>query len=107
MPLITALGRQRQEELCEFKASLVCRVSSRTARATQRNHVWKQQKETRKKDMTELPPGGWGVAQLSLSVYNLETLGLSSFPFKEQPAGGSRALALSLLHPFHLLAAVF
>ena len=29
-------GRQRQENLCEFKASLVCRVSSRTARATQR-----------------------------------------------------------------------
>ena len=26
---------------CEFKASLVYRVSSRTARATQRNSVWK------------------------------------------------------------------
>jgi hypothetical protein len=28
---------------CEFKASLVFRVSSRTARATQRNPVWKNQ----------------------------------------------------------------
>ena len=33
-PLIPALGRQRQEDLCEFEASLVYRVSSRTARAT-------------------------------------------------------------------------
>ncbi|EGW07661.1 hypothetical protein I79_013644 [Cricetulus griseus] len=32
-------GRQRQEDLCEFKASLVYRASSRTARATQRNSV--------------------------------------------------------------------
>ena len=31
------LERQRQEDLCEFKGSLVHRVSSRTARATQRN----------------------------------------------------------------------
>jgi hypothetical protein len=34
MPLISALERQRQEELCEFKGSLVYVVSSRTARAT-------------------------------------------------------------------------
>jgi hypothetical protein len=40
-PLIPALGRQRQEDLCEFKASPVYRVSSRTARATQRNLVLK------------------------------------------------------------------
>ena len=32
--LILALGRQRQEDLYEFEASLVLRVSSRTARAT-------------------------------------------------------------------------
>ena len=30
--LMPALGRQRQVDLCEFKASLVYRVSSRTAR---------------------------------------------------------------------------
>ena len=38
MPLIPALGRQRQVDLCEFKANLVYKTSSRTAaRATQRN----------------------------------------------------------------------
>jgi hypothetical protein len=43
--LILAEGRQRQEHLCEFKASLVNRVSSRTARATQRNHILKRKKK--------------------------------------------------------------
>jgi hypothetical protein len=37
-PLIPALRRQRQADLCEFKASLVCRASSRTSRATQRGN---------------------------------------------------------------------
>ena len=42
MPLIPAFGRLRQVDLCEFKASLVYRVSSRTARTvTQRNTVSK------------------------------------------------------------------
>ena len=36
MPVIPALGRQRQADLCEFKASLIYSVSSRTARATKR-----------------------------------------------------------------------
>lgn len=36
-PLIPALWRQRLEDLCEAQASLVCRVRSRPARATQRN----------------------------------------------------------------------
>ena len=31
MPLIPALGRQRQMDLCEFEAGLVYRASSRTA----------------------------------------------------------------------------
>ena len=37
-PLIPALGRQRQVDL-EFKASLVYRMSSGTAKATERNPV--------------------------------------------------------------------
>ena len=42
MPLIPALRRQRQVDLCEFEASLVYRASSRTVRAvTQRNPVLK------------------------------------------------------------------
>jgi hypothetical protein len=40
-------GRGRQ--ISEFEASLVYRVSSRTARATQRNPVSKNQKEKRKR----------------------------------------------------------
>jgi hypothetical protein len=39
---------ERYLDLCEFKASLVYRVSSRTARATQRNPVSKNQKEKQK-----------------------------------------------------------
>ena len=41
-PLIPAPGRQRQVELCEFQASLVYRVGSKTARVTQRNPILKQ-----------------------------------------------------------------
>ena len=41
MPLIPALRRQRQVDFCEFEAILVHRVSSRTARAIQRNTVSK------------------------------------------------------------------
>ena len=37
MSLIPALGRQRQVDLSEFEASLVYKVSSRTARATERS----------------------------------------------------------------------
>ena len=46
-PLIPALGRQRQAD-SEFEASLVYRVSSRTAKAIQRNSVseTKQNKTT-------------------------------------------------------------
>jgi hypothetical protein len=40
-PLIPALGRQRQA-ISEFEASLVYRMSSRTARATQKNPVSKK-----------------------------------------------------------------
>jgi len=37
-----ALERQRQAELCEFEASLVYKVSPRTARATWKNPVLKR-----------------------------------------------------------------
>ena len=46
MPLIPALARQRQVDLWEFEASLVYKVSSRTARAVkQRNPVLKNKKQ--------------------------------------------------------------
>jgi hypothetical protein len=44
-----ALGRQRQTDLCELKASLVYEVSSRTARATQKNLSKKKKKKEKKK----------------------------------------------------------
>jgi hypothetical protein len=42
-------GRSRQ--ISEFEASLVYRVSSRTARATQRNPVSKRKKKKKKLDV--------------------------------------------------------
>ena len=44
MPLIPALRRQGQVDLCEFKSSLVYIVNSRTARTTYVNLVSKKQK---------------------------------------------------------------
>jgi hypothetical protein len=46
--LIPALGR-RGRQISEFKASLVYKVSSRTARAIQRNPVSKKPKKKKKK----------------------------------------------------------
>jgi hypothetical protein len=48
-PLIPALGKQRQE------ASLVYRVSSKTARAIQRNPVSKKRKNKKKKQKKKKP----------------------------------------------------
>ena len=41
MPLIPVLGRQKKADICIFEDSLVYRVSSRTASATQRIPVSK------------------------------------------------------------------
>jgi hypothetical protein len=46
---LPALGRQKQADLCEFEASLIYRVSSRTARAIHRNPVSKKQKQKNNK----------------------------------------------------------
>jgi hypothetical protein len=49
LPLIPALRRQRQADLCEFEARLAYKVSSRTARVgTQQNSVSKYQKQKTK-----------------------------------------------------------
>ena len=51
--MIPALGRQRQVG-SEFEASLGYRVSSRTARATQRNRLEKQNKTNKKSQFIRL-----------------------------------------------------
>jgi hypothetical protein len=43
------LGRQRQVDFCEFKTSIVYKLSFRTARGTQRNPVLKKKKTKNKK----------------------------------------------------------
>jgi hypothetical protein len=45
-------GRGRQ--ISEFKASLVYRVSSRTARATQRNPIWKTKQNKKQNNKKRL-----------------------------------------------------
>ena len=50
-PLISGLGRQRWVDSV-FQASLVYKMSSRAARAIQRNHVMKS-KQTNKKEKTK------------------------------------------------------
>lgn len=44
MPFILVLGRLKHVDLFEFEASLIFRASSRTAKATQRNPILKNQK---------------------------------------------------------------
>jgi hypothetical protein len=69
MPLISTLGRQ-VADLCEFKASLVYRVSSRTARATRRNPVWKNnnKKQTNKNLWEAMTPLGLFAQALLICV---------------------------------------
>jgi hypothetical protein len=57
-PLTPALGRQMQENLLLVEASLVYRVSSRTARATERNPASKNQ--TKPPPQKEVGRGGRG-----------------------------------------------
>ena len=55
MPLISALWRKRQADLCEFEASLVYRVRFGTARAvTQRNPVRERERE-RERERLQAP----------------------------------------------------
>jgi hypothetical protein len=54
MPLIPALGKQRQVDLCEFKPILVYRVSSKTDKATQRNPVSQNKQINKTKRQKEI-----------------------------------------------------
>jgi hypothetical protein len=48
MPLIAALRRQRQVDVCEFKVSQVYIVSSRTVRAIHRETIFQKKKKKKK-----------------------------------------------------------
>ena len=48
-PLIPALRKQKQVDLCEFEASLVYRMSPRTVMATQRTLVLKNRTNRKKR----------------------------------------------------------
>jgi hypothetical protein len=52
MPLIPALARQRQVDLCEFKATLVYRVRSRSSRAKTEKPCFKKIKQTKQTNKT-------------------------------------------------------
>jgi hypothetical protein len=52
-------GRGRQ--ISEFEASLVYRVSSRTARATQRNPVSKKTKKKKRNENSEVGQAQWKI----------------------------------------------
>jgi hypothetical protein len=52
---IPSTGQQRQVDHCEFEVGMVYRVSSRTAKATQRNPVLKKQT----KQQQEVDKMGW------------------------------------------------
>lgn len=65
MSLNPALERQRQEDLCKFKASLVYRVSSRT----QRNPVWGKKKRIKFHNLTSgvaVAPGAGHCKQFTM-----------------------------------------
>ena len=60
--MIPALRRQRQVDPYEIEASLVYKVSSRTVRATQRNHV---SNKTNKQNKTKQKQKIGGLVRLS------------------------------------------
>jgi hypothetical protein len=73
MPLIPALGRQGRR-ISEFKASLVYRVSSRTARTTQRNPVSENKNKNKNKNKKTKNPTNQktsGKSDLRMEVFPL------------------------------------
>ena len=65
--LIPALRRQKQTDLCEFKASLVYKTNSRTVRASQTNPVSKRKTEKERR-CNKLSQGVGGEIQLRTEI---------------------------------------
>jgi hypothetical protein len=67
--------RGRERQISEFEASLVYRVSSRVAKATQRNPVWKKIKnKTRQKFKYHLKRSGVLLSKQSCQQLNNLTI---------------------------------
>jgi hypothetical protein len=49
MALIPALGRQKQADLCEFKAALICIISSRQPKIKKKKDQKKKKKRRRRR----------------------------------------------------------
>jgi hypothetical protein len=73
--LIPSLGRQKQEDLCKFKASLVYRGSSRTARATKK----KKKKKSLVYQGKRIQP-----KKFLNETYTTNITGLALFPLRNQ-----------------------
>ena len=78
MPFIPALGRQRQVDLCEFKANLVCRSSFRTVRVPQKFCLKKQKEKKRNFFLLSLKMGLQASAR---ALLRLRCIGKNCFCF--------------------------
>lgn len=76
--MVPVLGRHRQADPCEFKASLGYKVSCRTARATQRSPVLRDQnpnltkqnqKQTKKQNPNKTGFWEWVVVQNTCLIW--------------------------------------
>jgi hypothetical protein len=69
MPLVPALGRQSQVDLCEFKTKLVYRESSRIAKAIRKMlSLSKNKKKT--EFLLQKEGGGWAERQKQCACKN-------------------------------------
>jgi hypothetical protein len=68
--LIPALRRQRLVDFCEFKASLVYTVSSKTANALKRDLVSKKEKEIKTKKKKEREREGGRKGGKMIGIHN-------------------------------------
>jgi hypothetical protein len=91
-------GRGRGRQISEFEARLVYRVSSRTARAIQRNPVLKNQKIKKEREMPQEPTLGvvGGNAQSEVPA---ELLELGSEVPRPHRGQGQQVLTLGQMPP--------
>jgi hypothetical protein len=82
MPLILTLRRQRLVDLCEFKASLVYRASSRTARLYKETLFQrKEKKKTKQKQTKKKKTQKYHVAMCYGLITSMRRLWFCLFPF--------------------------